>query len=685
MTNPSVTVDLKKIEENARAITDLCGRFGIEVFGVTKVTCGMPQVARAMIKGGVVGIGESRMENVRRLKVNGINAPIMLLRIPSLSEADEVVVSVDISLNSELSVIRALSEAGVRRGIVHDIILMVDLGDLREGIWPDDLIPAVKEVVLLKGVRVVGLGTNLSCYGGVIPTRENMGILVDYADEIEKRFGLELKYISGGNSSALTLISEGGMPKRVNNMRIGEAILLGRETIERRPWPGTTQDAFQLKAEVIELKEKPAVPIGKISQDAFGHKPPFDNFDTTGSSIKGAKREMTRAILNVGREDVEVEGLFPVDERLKIIGASSDHLIVDVTEAKSEVELGMKMGFLMNYASLLAAMTSSYVEKQIVPKEEGGDAKGVAVIGVPSWVGSLSPGVRHAPRVVREAGLVDRLKSLGLNVDDRGDIRLDVDITGSDYDENVSEIVRISEETAAFVEEAAARKLIPLILGGDDTANLGAFLGLIRSIGPFGLLWFDAHGDFKIPAGDDGKVGGGDETGDRITRSVLAHALGFHGEGGDERLFKMGGISPKLSPENVAIIGLRDIDQEEADLISGSGVKIFTMEDIDNLGMKETIYQGLRAAGGGTGGIYVSLGMDVVDSQVASGVDTPIRGGITYRETHLAMELVAQSGLMVALGVVGINPERDADNSTAQVAVEFILSAFGKKIIKKRG
>ncbi|MBN1573400.1 MAG: arginase family protein [Deltaproteobacteria bacterium] len=683
MTNPSVTVDLEKIEENARAVTDLCGRFGIEVFGVTKVTCGMPQAARAMIKGGVVGIGESRMENVRRLKVNGINAPIMLLRIPSLSEADEVVVSVDISLNSELSVIRALSEAGIRRGIVHDIILMVDLGDLREGIWPDDLIPTVKEVALFQGVRIVGLGTNLSCYGGVIPTRENMGLLVDYADEIERRFGIELKYISGGNSSALTLISEGGMPKRVNNMRIGEAILLGRETIERRPWPGTAQDAFMLKAEVIELKDKPGVPIGEISQDAFGHKPAFD---FTSSSFKGAKREMARAILNVGREDVEIEGLFPVDDRLKIIGASSDHLIVDVTTAKGEIELGMRLGFLMNYASLLAAMTSSYVEKQMVSKEGDLDnLKGVAVIGVPSWVGSLSPGVRHAPRAVRDAGLVERLKSLALTVDDRGDVRLDEAISGGDYDENVSEIVRISEETATFVEEAIKGKLVPLILGGDDTASFGVFLGLARIIGPFGLMWLDAHGDFKISGKDDRGSGGGDEMGERITSSVLAHALGFHGEGGNERLFKMGGISPKLSPENVAIIGLRDIDQEEADLISESGIRIFTMEDIDNLGMKETIYQGLRAAGSGTGGIYVSLGMDVVDSQVASGVDTPIRGGITYRETHLAMELVAQSGLMVALGVVGINPERDADNSTAQVAVEFILSAFGKKIVKRRG
>ncbi len=684
MPGPSVAVDLKKIERNARVITKLCGKFGIEVFGVTKVTCGMPQVAKAMIRGGVIGIGESRMENIRRLKINGINAPIMLLRIPSLSEVDEVVVSVDISLNSELSVIEGLSEAGVRRGLVHDIILMVDLGDLREGIWPDDLIELVEEVMLLKGVRVVGIGTNLSCYGGVIPTQENMNLLVEYANEIEDRFSMELKYISGGNSSALTLISEGKMPKRINSMRIGEAILLGRETIERKPWPRTTQDAFQLQAEVIELKEKPAIPIGKISQDAFGNKP---SFGSAGSSIKDAKREMVRAILNVGREDVEVEGLSPIDGRLKIVGASSDHLIVDATDAKDEIVIGKKLGFLMNYGALLALMTSSYVEKRIITKEKDKqqDVKGVAIIGVPSWVGSLSPGMRLTPAAFREAGLVEKLKSLELNVEDWGDIELNEEITGDDYDENVNEIVRISDETAGLVKKAVVDGFIPLILGGDDTVSFGVFLGLIQALGSFGLLWFDAHGDFQTSMGNDGTQIDIEDRQVKVSRSVLAHALGLHGGGGDERLFEMGGVSPKLSPENAVVFGLRDITKEEAELVSESGITIFTMEDIDNLGMKETIYQGLRAAGSGTNGIYVSLGMDVVDTQVAPGVDIPIRGGMTYRETHLAMELIAQSGLMMALEVVGINPERDTSGSTVQVAVEFILSAFGKKILSRRG
>jgi len=158
MSRPFVTIDLEKIEHNARTITRLCGKYGIEVTGVTKVTCGMPQVGKAMLRGGVAAIGESRMENILRLKANGVNAPYMLLRIPPLSAVEDIVTSVDISLNSELSVIAALSEAAHRRGLIHKIIIMVDLGDLREGVWPDDLLPMARDIMELPGVRIVGLG-----------------------------------------------------------------------------------------------------------------------------------------------------------------------------------------------------------------------------------------------------------------------------------------------------------------------------------------------------------------------------------------------------------------------------------------------------------------------------------------------------------------------------------------------
>jgi predicted amino acid racemase len=353
MSGPYVTIDLEKITHNACSITRLCGAYGIAVTGVTKGTCGLPAVARAMLRGGVTSIGESRLQNIHRLKAGGVHTSYMLLRLPPLSEVDEVVTGVDISLNSELTVITALAEAAQQRRLVHDIIVMVDLGDLREGVWPDDLMPLMREVVGLPGIRVVGLGTNLSCYGGVMPSEDNMRQLVDYAEGIERTCGVHLQYISGGNSSALPLIAAGKMPRRINHMRIGEGILLGRETIQRTAWPGTFQDAFLLHAEVIELKLKPSVPIGETSQDAFGRTPHFVDHGL-----------MDRAILDIGREDVDIAGLTALDARFVILGASSDHLLVDVTAAEGAMQVGDDIVFSLNYSALLATMTSPYVDKR---------------------------------------------------------------------------------------------------------------------------------------------------------------------------------------------------------------------------------------------------------------------------------------------------------------------------------
>ena len=355
MTRPFVTIDVTKIEHNARSIVRLCATHGIDVVGVTKGTCGHPDVAKAMLRGGASSIGESRMENIRRLKAAGVETSYMLLRIPPLSEVDEVVESVDVSLNSELSVLLGLSEAACRRGRVHDVIIMIDLGDLREGILPADLVPFVRDALRLRGIRIVGVGTNLTCFGGIVPSARNMNELVVCANELEKTFGLELTWISGANSSALELIASGSMPKRMNQARIGEAILLGRETVHRKPWPGTFQDAFLLHAEVLELKEKPSVPIGERGEDAFGRSPEFVD-----------RGDIERAILNVGREDVDVEGMTPVDPRLAILGASSDYIIVDVSRAEHRVRVGDTLTFALNYSALLAAMTSEYVEKRSI-------------------------------------------------------------------------------------------------------------------------------------------------------------------------------------------------------------------------------------------------------------------------------------------------------------------------------
>ena len=348
---PYVRIDLQKIERNARAVVTLCADHGITVAGVTKGVCGHPAIAHAMLQGGVACIADSRLDNLRRLQTAGIGQ-CMLLRMPALSAVKDVVALAGISLNSEQVVLAALSEVARGNDRVHDVMLMVDLGDLREGIWPDHLDAFVREVRPLPGIRIRGLGTNLSCFGGVAPSEENMQRLVALAELVELALGDALDWISGANSSALSLIAAGRMPQRINHARIGEAILLGRETIHRRPWPGTCQDAFVLHAEVVEKKRKPSVPIGQRGEDAFGEMPVFED--------RGVRE---RALLNVGREDVMVEGLTPLDAGVRIVGATSGYLVVDVTDATQPTTLGSELTFGLNYGALLAAMTSGYVGK----------------------------------------------------------------------------------------------------------------------------------------------------------------------------------------------------------------------------------------------------------------------------------------------------------------------------------
>lgn len=353
MPHPYITIDLAKIEHNTRTIVGLCKSHGITVTGVTKGTCGHPEVAQAMLRGGVTSIGESQLDNILRLKDAGIHTSSMLLRLPALSEVEDVVAVADVSLNSELTVLARLSQAASRRDHTHDVIVMTDLGDLREGVWPPDLPAFIREAVQLPGIRIVGVGTNLACFGGVVPDEDNMRRLVQLADSVEYVCGRPLEWISGLNSSGLTLLASGQIPRRINHARIGEAILLGRETTHRQPWPDTFQDAFVLHAEVLELKHKPSVPLGQRSEDAFGH---LDTFVNHGM--------IARALVNIGREEMDIHGLTPRDPGLQILGASSSYLVLDVSHRTRQLQVGDELTFSLNYSALLGAMSANYITKR---------------------------------------------------------------------------------------------------------------------------------------------------------------------------------------------------------------------------------------------------------------------------------------------------------------------------------
>jgi len=353
MRTPYLSIDLDKVEHNARTLVNLGRMHGVTIAGVTKGTLGSPEVAKAMRRGGVQWLGDSRLENIERMRNAGIRGPFLLMRSPQLSEVERTVSLAEVSLNTEYEVIHALSEAALKQGVVHNILLMVDLGDLREGLWPEELLPLVLEVTRMRGIRILGLGTNLTDLNGTIPTPENNQRLVDLAEEVESRCDVHLEWLSAGNSSSLKLLASGRLPRRINHFRIGEGILLGRETIEREIWPGTYQDAFVLTGEIIECKRKPSVPSGERGQDAFGNVPILED-----------RGMMTRAIVNLGRQDLRLEGIAPQHPSLGIIGATSDHLVLETTAAP-ELKVGDHVNFSPDYGALLAAMTSPFVQKSI--------------------------------------------------------------------------------------------------------------------------------------------------------------------------------------------------------------------------------------------------------------------------------------------------------------------------------
>jgi predicted amino acid racemase len=356
LNGPTLFVDLDKVRDNARRVVAALGR--VDVIGVTKVSCGSPEVGAALLEGGVVALGESRLENAERLRDAGVTAPLWLLRAPPPGLAEAAVRLCDVSLQSELETVTALDAAGRRQGRRHSIVAMVELGDLREGMMPAELPGFVAAVERLDNVELAGVGVNLTCYGAVVPDEENLGRLAELAAAVERQTGRRLRHISGGNSGSLDAALSGRMPATVTSLRIGESILLGVDTLTREPLPlGLHLDAFSVAAPVIECLEKPSLPTGTQAQDAYGNRPVF-------GVDRGLRR---RAICALGRQDAPPEGLRPLDPRIEVLGASSDHLILDVHDLDRPPALGDPVSFVPTYAATLQLFTSPYVHKVFTP------------------------------------------------------------------------------------------------------------------------------------------------------------------------------------------------------------------------------------------------------------------------------------------------------------------------------
>lgn len=350
MSYPQLRIDLKKLSENAGRLAGLLKEKGIRFHYVTKCFCAYEPMVRALADAGFRDYADSRLENLEALGRYARSR--LLVRIPMISEASAVVCLADISLNSELETIRALSDAALTQGRVHGVILMVELGDLREGVMPEDVRQTVSEILELKGVRLRGVGVNFNCYGGVIPDRGKMERLIAVAEALQSRYGLEMEFVSGGNSGSLYLILNGDMPKGISHLRIGEGLLLGRETSFGDPIPNLHPDVFSLRCEVVECRLKPSLPDGKQGLNAAGERPYFEDRGT-----------ICRAILAIGGQDVATTGLTPLMPGVDFLGNSSDHAIFDVTHAERGVRVGDTLDFAMNYKALNGLFASRYVHK----------------------------------------------------------------------------------------------------------------------------------------------------------------------------------------------------------------------------------------------------------------------------------------------------------------------------------
>lgn len=299
----------------------------------------------------------------------------------------------------------------------------------------------------------------------------------------------------------------------------------------------------------------------------------------------------------------------------------------------------------------------------------------IAIIGAPVDLGAGRRGVDMGPSAIRVAGLGRRLAALGYTVEDRGNVpveQAEAIPAGPSNSHHLAEITAVCGRLAHLVSAALDAHQLPLILGGDHSISAGSVSGVARHYQQrneaIGVIWIDAHADMNTPA---------------TTPSGNVHGMPLACLTGDgpAELVNLCGFSPKVDPRNVALIGLRDVDPLEARHVKATGVRAFTMRDIDERGMPAIMQEAIALASAGTAGIHLSFDMDSIDPAEAPGVGTPVRGGLSYREMHLAMEILADSGKLVSLEVVEVNPVLDVANRTADLAVEVLTSALGKKIL----
>ncbi|WP_432670093.1 alanine racemase [Flavobacterium sp. SM2513] len=353
-----ITLETKKLANNFNHLNDFFKSHNIDWSIVTKILCGNEKYLTELLNLGIKQYSDSRISNLKMIKNLDANAQTIYIKPPAKGVIEEVVTYADISMNTDFHTIEMLSKEAVKQNKIHKIIIMIDLGELREGVMRDDFIDFYAKVFEMKNIEVVGLGTNLACLYGVLPNNDKLIQLCLYKQLIEMKFNVKIPFISGGSSVTIPLIKQGLLPKDINHFRIGETLFMGTDAYNHVNFENMENDIFKLHAEIIELYEKPLIPSGELGSNLEGEVVTFDDENIGKSTI--------RAIIDIGLLDIDMKHLEATNENVKLAGATSDMVVLDLGENLENFKVGDQMQFTLDYMGIVRIMNSQYIEKRVV-------------------------------------------------------------------------------------------------------------------------------------------------------------------------------------------------------------------------------------------------------------------------------------------------------------------------------
>lgn len=350
-------VDTQKLKKNFDYLNELFSSNNVQWSITTKLLCGHEDLLKSVLEFDINQYCDSRIDNLKIIKKIKPTAETVLIKPPLIKLAEETVEYADISLNTEESTIRALSNAAVKKNVTHQVIIMIEMGEIREGVMRDSFVDFYESVFNLPHIEVVGVGTNLSCMSGVLPNQDKLIQLSLYKQLVEAKFDRKIKYVSGGSSVTIPLLLKNRLPEGVNHFRVGETLFFGTDVYNDDVLPSMEHNIFTLQANIIEMHEKPSTPTGKMGTTVDGK---------TKKSSNGKLFFTHRAIIDLGILDVDKEHIEPFVEDFEVVGGSSDMFVIDIGANNEELKVGDSITFKLDYMGALRVLNSKYVKKKLV-------------------------------------------------------------------------------------------------------------------------------------------------------------------------------------------------------------------------------------------------------------------------------------------------------------------------------